>query len=209
MTHSDENGLVLPPRLAPHQVVIVPIYRKDEEFERVDAKAKEIVKSLRKAGITVHYDNRDTHKPGWKFNEYELKGVPVRIAIGPRDLDNNQVEMARRDTLEKSFQPIDNLPETIAAVLENMQSSLFKRAQDRTLGNTYEVNTWEEFEDAIKNRGGFVKAHWDGTAETEKAIKDKTKATIRCIELDAKEEEGTCILSGKPSSRRVIFAKAY
>lgn len=209
MTHSDNNGLVLPPKLAPHQVVIVPIYRKDEEFEKVDAAAKDIVQKLRAAGISVHYDNRDTHKPGWKFNEYELKGVPVRIAIGPRDLEKQQVEMARRDTLEKSFQPMDGLTEVIADVLEQMQTDLLERARKRTQEETYSVDTWQEFTDAVKNRGGFIKAHWDGTADTERIIKEKTKATIRCIELDAPEEEGVCVFSGKPSKRRVVFAKAY
>ncbi|MCH8546138.1 MAG: proline--tRNA ligase [Cryomorphaceae bacterium] len=209
MTHSDNNGLVLPPKLAPHQVVIVPIYRKDEEFEKVDAAAKDIVQKLRAAGISVHYDNRDTHKPGWKFNEYELKGVPVRIAIGPRDLEKQQVELARRDTLEKSFQPMDGLTDVIADILEHMQTNLLERARKRTQDETYAVDTWEEFTDAVKNRGGFIKAHWDGTAETERIIKEKTKATIRCIELDAPEEEGVCVFSGKPSKRRVVFAKAY
>ena len=209
MTHSDNNGLVLPPKLAPHQVVIVPIYRKDEEFENVDAAAKEIVQKLRSAGISVHYDNRDTHKPGWKFNEYELKGVPVRIAIGPRDLEKQQVEMARRDTLEKSFQPMDGLTDVIADTLEQMQIGLLERARKRTQQETYTVDTWEEFTDAVKHRGGFIKAHWDGTAETERIIKEKTKATIRCIELDTPEEEGVCVFSGKPSKRRVVFAKAY
>ncbi len=209
MTHSDNNGLVLPPKLAPHQVVIVPIYRKDEEFEKVDAAAKDIVQKLRAAGISVHYDNRDTHKPGWKFNEYELKGVPVRIAIGPRDLEKQQVELARRDTLEKSFQPMEGLTGVIADILEQMQTSLLERARKRTQDGTYAVDTWEEFTEAVKNRGGFIKAHWDGTAETERIIKEKTKATIRCIELDAPEEEGVCVFSGKPSKRRVVFAKAY
>lgn len=209
MTHSDNNGLVLPPKLAPHQVVIVPIYRKDEEFEKVDAAAKDIVQKLRAAGISVHYDNRDTHKPGWKFNEYELKGVPIRIAIGPRDLEKQQVEMARRDTLEKSFQPMDGLTDVIADTLKQMQTDLLERARKRTQEETYSVDTWEEFTEAVKNRGGFIKAHWDGTAETERIIKEKTKATIRCIEIDAPEEEGVCVFSGKPSKRRVVFAKAY
>jgi len=209
MSHSDNNGLVLPPKVAPYQVVIIPIYRKDEEFDRVDAAAKEIMADLRKAGISVHYDNRDTYKPGWKFNQYELKGVPVRLAIGPRDLENKQVEMARRDTLQKSPVAMEGLVEHISSTLEDIQNSLLERAKKRTSDATYEVNTWEEFTDAIANRGGFVKAHWDGTPETEKIIKDKTKATIRCIELDAPEEQGTCILTGKPSHRRVVFAKAY
>jgi prolyl-tRNA synthetase len=209
MSHSDNNGLVLPPKVAPYQVVIVPIYRKDEEFEMVDAKAREIMKNLRANGVSVHYDNRDTHKPGWKFNEYELKGVPLRIAIGPRDLEKNQIELARRDTLQKEFTPIEGLEEKIKNTLDEIQVSLFERAKQRMNDQTYLVDTWEEFVDVIQNKGGFVKAHWDGTAETEKIIKDKTKATIRCIELDVEDEEGVCVFSGKPSSRRVIFAKAY
>lgn len=209
MTHSDNNGLILPPKLAPFQVVIIPIYRKDEEFERIDVVAKSIVNDLRSAGISVHYDNRDTHKPGWKFNEYELKGVPLRIAIGPRDLEKQQVELARRDTLEKSFQPIHGLSSFIREMLNEMQTTLLDKARKRTEKNTYSVDSWEAFTDAVKNRGGFIKAHWDGTAETERMIKDKTKATIRCIELDAPEEDGVCVFSGKPSKRRVVFAKAY
>ncbi len=209
MTHSDNNGLVLPPKLAPYQVVIIPIYRKDEELEQVNDAAKSIMAELRKAGVSVHYDNRDTHKPGWKFNEYELKGVPLRIAIGPRDLEKQQVELARRDTLEKTFQPIEGLSGTVKNILEEMQSSLLDKARKRTEDNTYTVDSWEDFVDAVKNRGGFIKAHWDGTAETEQRIKEKTKATIRCIELDAPTEEGVCVYSGKPSKRRVVFAKAY
>jgi len=209
MTHSDNNGLVLPPKLAPYQVVIIPIYRKDEELEQVNDAAKSIMAELRKAGVSVHYDNRDTHKPGWKFNEYELKGVPLRIAIGPRDLEKQQVELARRDTLEKTFQPIEGLSGTVKNILEEMQSSLLDKARKRTEDNTYTVDSWEDFVDAVKNRGGFIKAHWDGTTETEQRIKEKTKATIRCIELDAPTEEGVCVYSGKPSKRRVVFAKAY
>jgi prolyl-tRNA synthetase len=209
MSHSDNNGLVLPPKVAPHQVVIVPIYRKDEEFEKVDAAAKEIMKNLRANDISVHYDNRDTYKPGWKFNEYELKGVPLRIAIGPRDLEKNQIELARRDTLQKEFVPIEGLEAKIKITLDEMQIALFEKAKQRMHNQTHEVDSWEEFVDVIENKGGFVKAHWDGTAETEKIIKDKTKATIRCIELDAPKEEGLCVFSGKPSQRRVIFAKAY
>lgn len=208
MTHSDDQGLVLPPQLAPYQVVIVPIYRKDEEFEAVSAKAQEIMKELRAKGIRVKFDNRDTHKPGWKFNEYELKGVPVRIAIGPRDLKNDTVEVARRDTLEKELLQITGLAEKIENLLSQIQDNLFQKAATYKDDNTRAVNTWEEFEAQIK-KGGFVYAHWDGTRETEKKIKDLTKATIRCIPLNNKQEEGKCILTGAPSTQRVLFAKAY
>ncbi len=210
MTHSDDNGLVLPPKLAPFQVVIVPIYRGEEELEKISQKAKEIKQSLEKAGITVKYDDRDTHKPGWKFNEYELKGVPVRIAIGPKDLEKGTVEVARRDTLEKQFVPSDEtLAQNIKKLLNDIQVNLFEKARQFRDENTCKVDSWDEFKEVLEGKGGFILAHWDGTNETENKIKEETKATIRCIPFDAKEEEGKCVYTGKPSSRRVLFAKAY
>lgn len=211
MAHSDDNGLVLPPKLAPFQVVIIPIYRSEEELDLVSEKANEIISELRKAGITVKFDNRDTHKPGWKFAEYELKGVPLRIAIGPRDLQNGTIEIARRDTLTKkqfdlSSQPIS---EKISSLLETVQNEIYQKAFDFRETMTTEVNSWEEFTKLLDEKGGFLSAHWDGTSETEDKIKELTKATIRCIPINAKEEDGTCILSGKPSTKRVLFAKAY
>ncbi len=209
MAHSDDDGLILPPRLAPFQVVIVPIYRSDEEFDLVDKKAKEIKKSLEAKGISVKYDNRDTHKPGFKFNEYELKGVPVRIAIGPRDLEKNTVEVARRDTKEKEFLSVIDLEDKIANLLENIQNNIYQKALDFREENIHVADSWDEFKDIIENKGGFVSAHWDGTGETEDKIKELTKATIRCIPLDNKQEEGKCVLTGNPSTQRVLFAKAY
>lgn len=211
MAHSDDNGLVLPPKLAPIQVVIVPIYRGEAELEAISLKVNEILAELRKAGISVKYDNRDTHKPGWKFAEYELKGVPVRIGIGPRDLENGTIEIARRDNLTKETFELDSQPitEKITALLEDIQEGIFKKALEFRASLTTEVNTWEEFQDVLENKGGFLSAHWDGTSETEEKIKELTKATIRSIPLDQKEENGTCILTGKPSSGRVYFAKAY
>ncbi len=209
MTHSDDNGLVLPPNLAPIQVVIVPIYKGMEELERVSLVANEIVSELRALGISVKYDNRDTYKPGWKFNEYELKGVPVRIAIGPRDLEKGVVEVARRDTLEKETLATQGLAGKIKNLLTQMQQNLYQKALDFREENTHRADSWEEFVNIIENKAGFVYAHWDGTPETEEEIKTKTKATIRCIPLEAKKEIGTCILTGKPSERRVIFARAY
>jgi len=211
MAHSDDNGLVLPPKLAPFQVVIVPIYRSDAEFDAISAKANEIMLVLRKAGISVKFDNRDTHKPGWKFAEYELKGVPVRIAIGPRDLENGTIEIARRDTLTKeqfelSTQPIE---EKISTLLDLIQKEIYNKAYSFQKEKTTEVNSWEEFKEVLESKGGFLSAHWDGTSETEDKIKDLTKATIRCIPLDQKLEEGKCILTGLPSKGRVLFAKAY
>ncbi|MBN3583670.1 proline--tRNA ligase [Algoriphagus aestuarii] len=211
MAHSDDNGLVLPPKLAPIQVVIVPIYRKDEEFEAISEKANEIMADLRKVGVSVKYDNRDTHKPGFKFAEYELKGVPLRIAIGPRDLENGTIEIARRDTLTKEQFELASLPiaEKITGMLEDIQKSIYEKAFTFREEKTTEVNSWEEFKEVLENKGGFISAHWDGTSETEEKIKDLTKATIRCIPLARKEEAGTCILTGKPSEGRVYFAKAY
>ncbi len=209
MTHSDDNGLVLPPNLAPFQVVIVPIYRGEEQLSEISVKANEIKKVLEEQGISVKYDKRDTHKPGWKFNEYELKGVPLRIAIGPRDLDNGTVELARRDTLTKEITGIEGLAGKVQQLLSEIQANLYKKALSFTEENTHKVDDWEAFTDTIENKGGFVSAHWDGTSETEEKIKELTKATIRCIPMDAEEEQGSCVFSGKPSSRRVLFAKAY
>lgn len=209
MAHSDDNGLVLPPKLAPNQVVIVPIYKTDEELAKLNEKAAEIKKSLEALNIRVKYDNRDTYKPGWKFAEYEFKGVPVRIAIGPRDLENGTVEVARRDTKEKtSYQQVD-LAHKIEHLLGQIQSNLYQKALSFREQNTTNVDTWDEFVNQIEGKGGFVYAHWDGTKETEELIKDKTKATIRCIPLDNKKEDGKCILTGKPSTQRVVFARAY
>ncbi|MFC3880577.1 proline--tRNA ligase [Algoriphagus namhaensis] len=211
MAHSDDNGLVLPPKLAPFQVVIVPIYKGDEELALVSEKANEIMAELRKVGVSVKFDNRDTHKPGWKFAEYELKGVPVRIAIGPRDLANNTIEIARRDTLTKEQFDLSTQPiaEKISSLLEIIQNDIYNSALSFRNEKTTEVNSWEEFKDVLENKGGFISAHWDGTPETEDKIKELTKATIRCIPIHHEEEEGKCVYSGKPSSKRVLFAKSY
>jgi prolyl-tRNA synthetase len=209
MAHSDDNGLVLPPRLAPIHVVIVPIHKNDEELTRISEKAEEIKKMLIARGISVKYDDRDTHKPGWKFAEYELKGVPVRLAIGPRDLLNNTVELARRDTLEKKILPMAGIDQVIEALLDEIQENIYQKAFNFRENNTTQVNTWEEFREVISKKGGFVSAHWDGSSETEERIKEETKATIRCIPLGNNLEEGKCIYSGRPSKQRVIFAVAY
>jgi prolyl-tRNA synthetase len=211
MAHSDDNGLVLPPKLAPFQVVIVPIYRGEEELALISVKAKEIIAELRKAGISVKYDDRDTQKPGWKFAEYELKGVPVRIALGPRDLENKTLEIARRDTLTKESFQWEEMPiaQKIGALLDEIQEGIYQKAFDFRKENTTEVNSWEEFKQVLEQKAGFLSAHWDGTAETEEKIKELTKATIRCIPLDQVPEQGVCVYSGKPSSGRVLFAKAY
>jgi prolyl-tRNA synthetase len=208
MTHSDDNGLVLPPNLAPYQVVIVPIYRSDEQFEQVKEKALALKVELEEAGVSVHFDGRDTHKPGWKFAEYELKGVPLRIAMGPRDIENNTVELARRDNLSKTTVDQTGLIETVKDTLKEIQAALFDKALKHRDENIHEVNTWAEFKEALE-KGGFISAHWDGTSETEEKIKTETKATLRCIPLNAKEEAGVCVFSGKPSTKRVLFAKAY
>ncbi len=209
MAHSDDLGLVLPPKLAPIQVAIVPIVKDKSQYELIDAKLAPIIQNMKNKGISVHYDKRDTHKPGWKFAEYELKGVPLRLAIGPRDLENNTMEVARRDTLTKETVSIDNIVEVVENLLEEIQSSIYNRALKYREENTTEVESYEEFKEVLNSKGGFVKAHWDGTTETEDKIKNETKATIRCILLDEKEEEGKCIYSGSPSSRKVVFAKAY
>jgi len=209
MTHSDDFGLVLPPKLAPIQVVIVPIYKGDDQLEAISARVQVFVKELRQKGISVKFDNRDTFRPGAKFAEYELKGVPVRMAIGSRDLESNTVEVARRDTLDKKSVSQDDVVDYIANLLEEIQENLFNRAIEHRTAHTTEVTTFDEFKDVIENKGGFVLAHWDGTEETEDKIKEITKATIRCIPNDAKLEEGICVFSGNPSSRKVLFAKAY
>jgi prolyl-tRNA synthetase len=211
MAHSDDNGLVLPPKLAPFQVVIVPIYRGEDELALISVKAKEIMADLRKAGISVKYDDRDTQKPGWKFAEYELKGVPVRIALGPRDLENKTLEIARRDTLTKESFQWEEMPiaEKIGGLLEDIQQGIYQKAIDFRKENTTEVNGWEEFKQVLEEKAGFLSAHWDGTPETEDKIKELTKATIRCIPLDQVQEAGACVYSGKPSTGRVLFAKAY
>ncbi len=208
MTHSDDQGLVLPPNLAPHQVVIVPIYKGEEQLAQISEKALEIKKSLERNGIRVKFDNRDTHKPGWKFAEYELKGVPLRIAIGPRDLEKGTVELARRDTLSKEFTTVEGLAEKIEAMLAEIQVNLLDKAKSFREEKTYSVDSWEDFKAKIE-AGGFVMAHWDGTSATEERIKGETKATIRCIPIDQKEEDGLCVYSGAPSKGRVVFARAY
>ena len=209
MTHSDDNGLVLPPKLAPTQVVIIPIYRSADQLPTISEKANEIKRKLEAKGISVKYDDRDSFKPGWKFNEYEFKGVPVRIAIGPRDIENGTVEVARRDTLEKEVYQITDIENKIENLLDAIQNNLFTKALSFRQNNTRKADTWEEFNRILDEEGGFILAHWDGTPETEEAIKEKTKATIRCIPFDAPEEEGKCIFSGKPSKRRVVFARSY
>jgi len=209
MAHSDDEGLVLPPNLAPIQVVIVPIYRKDEELEKISEVAEKFTKELRAKNISVQYDKRDTHKPGWKFAEYELKGVPVRIAIGPKDLEKGTVEIARRDTKEKQFVAQGETVEHIVTLLDDIQKNIYQKAASFKEANTHQADSYEEFKEVIEKKGGFVYAHWDGTSETEEKIKEETKATIRCIPLNSNQEEGTCIYSGKPSKGRVLFAKAY
>lgn len=209
MTHSDDKGLVLPPKLAPFQVVIVPIYKGEEQLAQISEEALKIKSALEAKGVSVKFDNRDTHKPGWKFAEYEFKGVPLRIAIGPRDLENGTVEVARRDTLEKEVLQVADLDNKIAHLLEQIQDNLLHKAETFREENTHHANNWEEFKALIAKDAGFVYAHWDGTAETEEQIKNETKATIRCIPLNNTLEEGACVYSGKPSTQKVLFAKAY
>ena len=209
MSHSDDHGLVLPPRLAPIQLVVVPIYKSEEQLQKIDDRVQELIKPLREMGITVKYDNRTTHKPGWKFAEYELKGVPLRLGLGPRDLENGTAELARRDTLTKEVISQDDLLKRVSELLDEIQENLFRKALSYRDSMITKADTFEEFEDVLEAKGGFVSAHWDGTSETEDEIKTRTKATIRCIPLDAQQEDGKCILTGKPSARRVIFAKAY
>lgn len=209
MAHSDDQGLILPPKIAPLQVVIVPIFKNDVEKGMIDNKVAEIIQNLKDLGIRVKYDDQDNVRPGWKFAEYELKGVPVRMAIGPRDLSNNVVEIARRDTKQKQSVSMDGIAFYVQALLDEIQLNIFEKARRYRDEHITRVNTWDEFVETLQNKGGFVSAHWDGTAETEEEIKTKTKATIRCIPLDNEPEEGTCILTGKPSTQRVLFALAY
>jgi prolyl-tRNA synthetase len=209
MAHSDNKGLVLPPRLAPIQVVIVPIFKNKDQLDNISTVAKRLKSGLEQMGISVKFDDRDNNTPGWKFADYELKGVPVRIAIGPRDIEHGTVEIARRDTLEKQTIPEANAIDIIAGLLTQIQDNIYKRAAEFKKENTFYVDKWEDFKIILDDKGGFIMAHWDGTAETEEKIKDETRATIRCIPFDSPEEDGYCIYSGKPSKRRVLFARSY
>ena len=209
MTHSDDQGLVLPPKLAPIQLVIVPIYKSQEELDMITEKVNEISAAIRARGVSVKYDDRDAYKPGWKFAEYELKGVPLRIAMGPRDLENGTLEIARRDTLTKQTVSQEGIAETVTGLLDDIQENLFQKALDFRNEHITSVDTMDAFTEVLENKGGFISAHWDGTAETEEAIKNLTKATLRCIPNDSAEEAGNCVFSGKPSKKRVLFAKAY
>ncbi|MDE6770881.1 MAG: proline--tRNA ligase [Muribaculaceae bacterium] len=208
MTHSDDNGLVLPPHLAPIQVVIVPIYKNNAQLEEISKAVAPIVEKLKKLGVSVKYDDADNKRPGFKFADYELKGVPIRLALGARDLENGTIEMMRRDTLEKQTLPIEGIAEKVAAELEDIQNSLYQRALKLRNDRTYKVDSYDEFKEKIED-GGFFLCHWDGTTETEEKIKEDTKATIRCIPLDGEEEEGVCMVTGKPSKRRVVIARSY
>ena len=209
MAHSDDQGLILPPRIAPLQVVIIPIYKGDEQKAVIDKKAKEIMDNLKNLDVRVKYDDSDNNRPGWKFAEYELKGVPVRIALGARDLEKNVVEVARRDTKEKKLVGLDGIAQYVDGLLLDIQHNMFNKAKTYQQEHITTADSWEEFEKLLDEKGGFISAHWDGTAETEEAIKDKTKATIRCIPLNNQQEEGKCIFSGKTSTQRVLFARAY
>ena len=209
MTHSDDKGLVLPPNLAPFQVVIVPIFKTDVEFEQISNLVTKITKDLKESNVSVKFDNRTTYRPGAKFAQHELQGVPLRIAIGPKDLENNTVELSRRDDLSKSIISVESIKDEIPQILEDIQQSLYDKANNFRLEHTTEVNSFEEFKDILKNKGGFISAHWDGSAESENKIKEITKATIRCIPLNIDKSEGKCVFSGKKSDQRVLFAKAY
>ncbi|GAA0891368.1 proline--tRNA ligase [Fulvivirga kasyanovii] len=209
MAHSDDDGLVLPPKLAPIQVVIVPIFKNEEQLNAITEVVDKIQAELKALNISVKFDTRDTNSPGWKFAEYELKGVPVRMAIGPRDLENGTIEVARRDTKEKEVVAVDGVVKKVQDLLEDIQENIYKKALHYRESNTTKVDTYEEFKSVLDGKGGFVLAHWDGTPETEEKIKEETKATIRCIPVDAPEESGKCVYSGKPSGRRVLFARAY
>jgi len=209
MTHSDDDGLVLPPRIAPLQVVIVPIYKGEAQKAAIDARVATIVAALKAKGISVKYDDSDNQRPGWKFAEYEMKGVPVRVALGARDLDNGVAEVARRDTKEKQSLALETLADSIESLLADIQQNLFNRAKAYRDAHITQVDTWDDFVATLETKTGFIAAHWDGTAETEAKIKELTKATIRCIPLDNKQEAGSCILTGNPSTQRVLFAKAY
>lgn len=209
MAHSDDDGLILPPKLAPLQVVIVPVYKSTEDKEKINTKVAGIQENLKALGISSKYDDDDNKRPGWKFAEYEMKGVPVRIAIGPRDLENNAAEVTRRDTKEKESISLDGIANTIKVLLDDIQQSIYNKAKAYRDDHITEVGSWEEFEKLLDGKGGFLSAHWDGTVETEEKIKELTKATIRCIPLNQPEEDGKCILTGKPSKKRVLFARAY
>ncbi|HNW56437.1 MAG TPA: proline--tRNA ligase [Bacteroidales bacterium] len=209
MAHADNNGLVLPPKLAPIQVVIVPIYKNEEQLSSISVAANNIKEGLEALGLSVKYDNRDNYKPGYKFADYELKGVPIRLAIGPRDLENKTVEIARRDTLTKETIPIDAINNHVVELMKEIQNNIYNKALNFRKENTFYVDKWEDFVTLLDNPGGFIMAHWDGTTETEEKIKEETKATIRCIPFDSTEEEGKCIYTGKPSKRRVLFARSY
>ncbi|HET8573243.1 MAG TPA: proline--tRNA ligase [Edaphocola sp.] len=209
MAHSDDNGLVLPPKIAPIQVVIVPIYKGEESMALIDDKVKTIISGLYDHGISVKFDNDDSKRPGWKFAEYELKGVPVRLSLGLRDIENNEVEITRRDSGEKTKTGIEGVAEVIRDLLQDIQKAMYEKALQFRDGHITKVDNWEEFNHVLETKGGFISAHWDGTAETEALIKEKTKATIRCIPLNNEQEAGTCVLTGKPSKERVLFAKAY
>ncbi|MDR1518253.1 MAG: proline--tRNA ligase [Dysgonamonadaceae bacterium] len=208
MAHSDDNGLVLPPKLAPYQVVIVPIYKNEEQLKQIDENVAGIVAKLKTLGISVKYDNADNKKPGWKFSEYELKGVPLRLALGGRDLENNTIEVARRDTLTKETLSCEGIENRLKDLLDEIQQNIYKKAFDFRASQTREVNSYDEFKVEIE-RGGFLLCHWDGTPETEELVKNETKATIRCIPLDGDKTPGKCMVSGKPSKQRVIFARSY
>ena len=211
MTHSDDNGLVLPPHLAPIQVVIVPIYKNDEMLKKIDAKVEGIVNKLKAMGISVKYDNADNKRPGFKFADYELKGVPVRLVMGGRDLENNTMEVMRRDTLEKETRSCDGIEEYVQQLLEDIQNNIYQKALNYRNEHIVKVDSYDDFKEQIE-KGGFILAHWDGTPETEDRIKEETKATIRCLPFDADEESltpGKCMVTGKPSARRVLFARAY
>jgi prolyl-tRNA synthetase len=209
MSHSDDNGLVLPPKLAPIQVAIVPVFKTKEQLDLITEKVLPLKKALETKGISVKYDDRETHKPGWKFSEYEFKGVPVRITIGPRDIEQGTVEVARRDTLEKEVFQMTDIENKVVNLLDQIQKNLFSKALDMRETNSYRVDTWDEFKRVLDTTGGFIYAHWDGTPETEEKIKEETRATIRVIPLNNPQEPGKCIYTGKPSSQRVIFARAY
>ena len=209
MAHSDNNGLVLPPKLAPIQVVLIPIYKGEEQMRQIVERLRTIAEELKSKGLSVKIDDRDNVRSGFKFAEYELKGVPVRLALGPRDLENGTIELVRRDTLEKETVPQEGLTDRVASLMDEIQQNIFRKALDYRNSMITKVDTWDEFVDVLENKGGFISAHWDGTVETEVAIKDATKATIRCIPMDAVEEEGKCVFSGKPSHRRVLFARSY
>ena len=209
MTHSDNNGLILPPKLAPIHVVIVPIYKNDEQRNRIAEKAEQLKKSLEDKGLIVKFDNRDTHKPGWKFAEYELKGVPVRLALGPKDMEDGTVEVARRDTLEKKILPQEGIATYIQDLLTEIQQNIYKKALHFRIANTIKTDSYAEMKDILENKGGFISTYWDGTSETEEKIKEETKATIRCILFNTNHQGGKCIVSGKPSKYNVLIARAY